>query len=73
MPVRHNICYCDLCGRAQHEVKKLIAGPTVFICDQCVVLCMDILTGDGFVYTPSPVTSKKEDEDDEPAAGIEPA
>ena len=37
-----NILYCSFCGKSQHEVKKLIAGPTVFICDECVELCMDI-------------------------------
>lgn len=35
--------YCSFCGKSQHEVKKLIAGPTVFICDECVELCMDII------------------------------
>jgi len=35
--------YCSFCGKSQHEVKKLIAGPTVFICDECVDLCVDII------------------------------
>ena len=35
--------YCTFCGKSQHEVRKLIAGPTVFICDECVELCMDII------------------------------
>lgn len=35
--------YCSFCGKSQHEVRKLIAGPTVFICDECVRLCMDII------------------------------
>ena len=35
--------YCSFCGKSQHEVRKLIAGPTVFICDECVKLCMDII------------------------------
>jgi len=35
--------YCSFCGKSQHEVRKLIAGPTVFICDECVELCMDII------------------------------
>lgn len=35
--------YCSFCGKSQHEVKKLIAGPTVFICDECVELCNDII------------------------------
>src|SRR5216684_4023276 len=35
--------HCTFCGKSQHEVRKLIAGPTVFICDECVELCMDII------------------------------
>ena len=35
--------FCSFCGKSQHEVKKLIAGPTVFICDECVDLCTDII------------------------------
>lgn len=42
-----NILYCSFCGKSQHEVKKLIAGPTVFICDECVELCMDIIKEEG--------------------------
>ena len=42
-----NILYCSFCGKSQHEVKKLIAGPTVFICDECIELCADITD-----YTP---------------------
>jgi len=38
-----NTLYCSFCGKSQHEVRKLIAGPTVFICDECVELCMDIV------------------------------
>ena len=59
-----NTLYCSFCGKSQHEVKKLIAGPTVFICDECVELCMDIIreenktaltkTGDG-VPTPADI------------------
>ncbi len=40
---KQNILYCSFCGKSQHEVRKLIAGPTVFICDECVELCMDII------------------------------
>ncbi|MGH6816820.1 MAG: ATP-dependent Clp protease ATP-binding subunit ClpX [Hyphomicrobiaceae bacterium] len=45
MPQHHdkNTLYCSFCGKSQHEVRKLIAGPTVFICDECVELCMDII------------------------------
>ena len=56
-----NTLYCSFCGKSQHEVRKLIAGPTVFICDECVELCMDIIReetkGSGFKTTdgvPSP-------------------
>ena len=38
-----NTLYCSFCGKSQHEVRKLIAGPTVFICDECVELCMEII------------------------------
>ncbi|MCA0205576.1 MAG: ATP-dependent Clp protease ATP-binding subunit ClpX [Proteobacteria bacterium] len=50
-----NTLYCSFCGKSQHEVRKLIAGPTVFICDECVELCMDIIReetkGTGFKST----------------------
>ena len=59
-----NTLYCSFCGKSQHEVRKLIAGPNVFICNECVELCMDIIreedktqmvrTGDG-VPTPSEI------------------
>jgi ATP-dependent protease Clp ATPase subunit len=39
-----NTLYCSFCGKSQHEVRKLIAGPTVFVCDECVELCMDIIS-----------------------------
>ena len=37
------LLYCSFCGKSQHEVKKLIAGPSVFICDECIALCNDII------------------------------
>ena len=37
------VLYCSFCGKSQHEVKKLIAGPSVFICDECIDLCNDII------------------------------
>jgi ATP-dependent Clp protease ATP-binding subunit ClpX len=37
------LLYCSFCGKSQHEVRKLIAGPNVFICDECVELCNDII------------------------------
>ena len=42
-----NTLFCSFCGKSQKEVKKLIAGPTVFVCDECVELCMDIIKEDG--------------------------
>ena len=41
-----NTLYCSFCGKSQREVRKLIAGPTVFICDECVELCLDIIGED---------------------------
>lgn len=38
-----NTLYCSFCGKSQHEVRKLVAGPTTFICDECVVLCIDVM------------------------------
>ena len=58
-----NILYCSFCGKSQHEVKKLIAGPTVFICDECVELCMDIIkeeNKDTFVKHPDGLPTPKE-------------
>ncbi|HQW39095.1 MAG TPA: ClpX C4-type zinc finger protein, partial [Usitatibacteraceae bacterium] len=37
------LLYCSFCGKSQHEVRKLIAGPSVFICDECIDLCNDII------------------------------
>ena len=42
-PDSKSTLYCSFCGKSQHEVRKLIAGPTVFICDECVELCNDII------------------------------
>ncbi len=42
-----NTLYCSFCGKSQHEVRKLIAGPTVFICDECIILCLDIIIAEG--------------------------
>jgi ClpX C4-type zinc finger/Glyoxalase superfamily protein len=42
-----SLLHCSFCGKSQHEVTKLIAGPTVFICDECVGLCTDIILGNG--------------------------
>jgi len=65
-----NTLYCSFCGKSQHEVRKLIAGPTVFICDECVELCMDIIreehktslvkSGDG-VPAPADISSVLDD------------
>jgi ATP-dependent Clp protease ATP-binding subunit ClpX len=61
-----NTLYCSFCGKSQREVRKLIAGPTVFICDECVELCRDII-GDEYKSSltksrdgiPTPRTSAK--------------
>jgi len=58
-----NTLYCSFCGKSQHEVRKLIAGPTVFICDECVELCMDIIREEnksGLVKTEEGVPSPLE-------------
>lgn len=65
-----NTLYCSFCGKSQHEVRKLIAGPTVFICDECVELCTDIIreesksnlvkSGDG-VPTPTEILEVLDD------------
>ena len=60
---KKNILYCSFCGKSQHEVRKLIAGPTVFICDECVELCMDIIkeeSKDTFVKHQDGLPSPKE-------------
>ncbi|HCQ71720.1 MAG: ATP-dependent Clp protease ATP-binding subunit ClpX [Alphaproteobacteria bacterium] len=63
-----NTLYCSFCGKSQHEVRKLIAGPNVFICNECVELCMDIIreedktqlvSGEGDGSVPTPSTIKK--------------
>src|ERR1700738_1852990 len=41
------LLYCSFCGKSQHEVKKLIAGPSVYICDECIDLCNDIIREEG--------------------------
>ena len=60
-----NTLYCSFCGKSQHEVKKLIAGPTVFICDECVELCNDIIQEEledshesGEIALPKPIEIK---------------
>ena len=58
-----NILYCSFCVKSQHEVRKLIAGPTVFICDECVELCMDIIkeeNKDSFVRNQEGVPTPQE-------------
>src|ERR1700712_4875759 len=58
-----NTLYCSFCGKSQHEVRKLIAGPTVFICDECVELCMDIIREENkssLVKTPDGIPTPKE-------------
>ena len=42
----NKLLYCSFCGKSQHEVRKLIAGPSVFVCDECVELCSDVIRGE---------------------------
>ena len=53
------LLYCSFCGKSQHEVKKLIAGPSVFICDECIDLCNDIIRDE--INALEPITSSKTD------------
>ena len=48
-PTKPKALYCSFCGKSQHEVRKLIAGPTVFICDECVELCVNFITEESAV------------------------
>ena len=48
------LLYCSFCGKSQHEVKKLIAGPSVFICDECIDLCNDIIAEEVRALSSSP-------------------
>ena len=48
------LLYCSFCGKSQHEVRKLIAGPSVFICDECIELCNDIIREEGATATSCP-------------------
>ena len=56
--------YCSFCGKSQREVKKLIAGPTVFICDECIYLCFSIVASDGSLDNKSldEIVAKLQDE-----------
>ena len=45
--------YCSFCGKSQHEVRKLIAGPSVFVCDECVELCNDIIREEELTNPPA--------------------
>lgn len=52
-PQRGDTLHCSFCDKSQHDVKKLIAGPTVFICDECVLLCVGVCLGRSQRYDPS--------------------
>ncbi|MDC8786346.1 ATP-dependent Clp protease ATP-binding subunit ClpX [Roseateles koreensis] len=54
------VLYCSFCGKSQHEVKKLIAGPSVFICDECIELCNDIVRDEVPAETPAARASKSD-------------
>ena len=53
------VLYCSFCGKSQHEVKKLIAGPSVFICDECIELCNDIIRDEAVSYTHLTLPTKR--------------
>jgi ATP-dependent Clp protease ATP-binding subunit ClpX len=59
-PKKPEVLNCSFCGKSQQEVKKLIAGPTVYICDECVALCADIVSEDAPVETPPPTLEEIE-------------
>ena len=50
-PGGEKLLYCSFCGKSQHEVRKLIAGPSVFICDECIELCNDIIREESHAET----------------------
>ena len=52
-PASHELLRCSFCGKAQAEVRKLIAGPTVFICDECVAVCVDIMKDPTLPFDPA--------------------
>src|SRR6187431_3072794 len=54
------VLYCSFCGKSQHEVKKLIAGPSVFICDECIELCNDIIRDEVPVDAADPKSAKSD-------------
>ncbi len=54
------VLYCSFCGKSQHEVKKLIAGPSVFICDECIELCNDIIRDEVPADAPAARASKSD-------------
>jgi ATP-dependent Clp protease ATP-binding subunit ClpX len=54
------VLYCSFCGKSQHEVKKLIAGPSVFICDECIELCNDIIRDEVPAETADPKAAKSD-------------
>jgi ATP-dependent Clp protease ATP-binding subunit ClpX len=59
-PSSEKVLYCSFCGKSQHEVKKLIAGPSVFICDECIELCNDIIRDEVAVESVDGVSPKSE-------------
>ena len=63
-----NTLYCSFCGKSQHEVRKLIAGPTVFICDECVELCMDIIREENEILAREVARRRADPEGDPPAS-----
>ena len=56
--IKNKTLYCSFCGKSQHEVRKLIAGPTVFICGECIELCADIIDYTPWKYYLSKIKNK---------------
>ena len=67
------LLYCSFCGKSQHEVRKLIAGPSVFICDECIDLCNDIIREEASTDTGQPIEVIERDTDRDNFMGAEDA
>ena len=67
------LLYCSFCGKSQHEVRKLIAGPSVFICDECIDLCNDIIREEASTDTGQSIEQIERDSDRDRFMGAEEA
>jgi hypothetical protein len=63
--------YCSFCGKSQHDVRKLIAGPLVYICDECVQLCTDVVKGEDTLWKVFSLLAVENNGDDGRAAALE--